>query len=161
MTLYLHQHFDYGSIAFIAAAIVGSGLFIYVGASWPRRGLAAALVLGVFVIQQTAVERGLLDLGYRSFTSLDELEESRRELHRAERFKSAEDTVTITWIGEVPHLYINGYRSLRLPSFTEALVGAYGAILAPRTDRALVLGIGAGTTAGTVGCSSTKPSRWT
>jgi tetratricopeptide (TPR) repeat protein len=151
MTLYLHQHFGYGSIAFIAAAIVGLGLLIQVGANWPRRGAVAALVLGVFVVQQTAWSEDLLDLGYRSFTSLAELEANRREFQRAERFKSPEDTVMITWIGEVPHLYINGYRSLRLPSFTEALVGAYGAILAPRTDRALVLGIGAGTTAGTVG----------
>jgi spermidine synthase len=151
MTLQLHQRFDYGSIVCIAAAIVALGLFIHIGVSWPRRGAVVALVLGVFVVQQTAWNENLLDLGYRSFISLDELEKSRRELQHAERFKSAEDTVTITWIGEVPHLYINGYRSLRLPSFTEALVGAYGALLAPRTDRALVLGIGAGTTAGTVG----------
>jgi predicted membrane-bound spermidine synthase len=151
MTLQLHQRFDYGSIAFISAAIVGLGLFIYIGASWPRRAAVGALVLGVFVIQQTAWNENLLDLGYRSFVSLEELDENRRERRHAERFKSAEDTVTITWIGEVPYLYINGYRSLRLPSFTEALVGAYGAMLAPRTDRALVLGIGAGTTAGTVG----------
>jgi predicted membrane-bound spermidine synthase len=151
MTLHLHQHFDYGSIAFIAAAIVGLGLFLYVGSSWPRRAAVAALVLGAFVIQQSAWNEGLLDLGYRSFISLEELDEKRRELQRAERFKSAEDIVTITWIGEVPRLYINGYPSLRLPASLEGLVGAYGALLAPRTDRALVLGVGVGTTAGSVG----------
>ncbi len=50
-----------------------------------------------------------------------------------------------------PYFFINGYNSIVLTSPSEKTVGALSTMLSPRTDRALVLGLGSGSTAGTVG----------
>src|SRR5262249_4377435 len=54
------------------------------------------------------------------------------------------------WIGGRPHFFINGFISIGLDSPAEKLVGAFASLFAPRRDRALVLGVGSGATAGTV-----------
>ena len=46
--------------------------------------------------------------------------------------------------------FINGFISIPLNSPSEKIVGAFASLFTPRTDRALVLGVGSGATAGTV-----------
>ena len=58
---------------------------------------------------------------------------------------------SINWMNGKPYFFINGYTSIPLNNPSEKVVGALSSIYAPRTDQALVLGLGSGATASVVG----------
>jgi tetratricopeptide (TPR) repeat protein len=68
-----------------------------------------------------------------------------------ERFKGAQDVFAIQRRNGKPYFFINGYISIPLDNPEEKIVGSISSMYSPRTDRALVLGLGSGATAGTVG----------
>ena len=92
-----------------------------------------------------------LFVGYREFRSLGNFEEARRRQVSTEWFKGPHDVFAILGPTSSPGFFINGFYSVALDSPAERILGALSSMLAPRTDEALVLGVGTGATAGVVG----------
>ena len=151
MAFVLHRSFDYGALLLLVAATAAAAIWIHGGS---RRAVLAGLGLLALLafLQRTVWDEGLLYVGHTSFHSLGALRhvDGQRDLP-AERFKGAEDVFAIIERNGEPHFFINGYFSIPLNSSSEKIVGALSSMLAPRGDDALVLGVGSGATAGTVG----------
>lgn len=151
MAFGLHRHLDYGSIVVVIAALAASAVWIHARRPGRAAGAAFALLLLAGVAHRTLWDEDLLYLGHVSFLSAATLREVREDRVVAEQFKGADDVFAIVWRRGRPHFFINGYFSIPLDDVSEKLVGALSSMLAPRTDRALVLGVGSGATAATVG----------
>ena len=89
-------------------------------------------------------------LGHTAFNSTADLKEARAEMQFPEKFKGYQDVFSLTRTRGNVQFFINGFISISLNSPAEKIVGAFPALFAPRTDRALVLGLGSGATGGTV-----------
>jgi hypothetical protein len=113
--------------------------------------LALALLLLATYVKRFHWDERLLYLGHTAFHSLEELEDERALLNSAETFKGRQDLFSIVWSDNKPYFFINGYTSINMNSPAEKVVGAFSSVFAPRSDRALVLGLGSGATASTVG----------
>ncbi|MEE8557383.1 MAG: spermine synthase, partial [Myxococcota bacterium] len=150
MVLVLHRYLDYGVIILVAMTLVIAGLVVFRPKIVRSTLAGAGLLLGAIWIQQNVWEEELLFVGHPSFHSTEDLAKARRRLVRSQRFKGSLDVFSINRVGSKTYFFINGYNSMVLESPSEKLVGAFSAMLAPRTDRALVLGVGSGATAGTV-----------
>lgn len=151
MALVLHRHLEYGWILLVIVALAGAGLFLYVGRLDRRALVAAALVVAAVVAQGVVWDETLLYLGHTAFNHIREFKRARSLMTLPETFKGYQDVFSINRKNGEPWFFINGYLSIPLNSPSEKLVGAFSSVFAPRTDRALVLGVGSGATAGTVG----------
>ena len=151
MAFVLHRHLDYGPIVLVVAALSGLGLILKYGLRLRPVIVTAVLLSAVFSLERKAWDENLLYLGHTSFHSTKELAKARRNLKLPEKYKGYQDVFAINRIGGRDYFFINGYLSIPLSSPSEKIVGAFSSIFAPRTDRALVLGVGSGATAGTVG----------
>ena len=152
MALVLHRHLDYGVLIIVVAAFAALGVLVYARG----RGRVALAAGGIFVLvaglHPLRWDEKLLYVCYDQFESVEELQRSRRELKFTERFKGAQDVFSLNHFGDHVAFFINGYVSIWLNSSAEKIVGALPVMFAPRTDRALVLGVGSGSTAGTAAC---------
>lgn len=156
MGFVLMRHLDYGPMLVLLAAAVTGALVIAASplATAPRRGRAAEIVVGVgllaliLVAGRTAWNEALLYLGHTEFHSVDDLRRALGEQRQSQAFKGYQDVFSINWVEGKPYFFVNGFVSFSLDGFTEQLAGALGTIVAPRTDRAMVLGLGGGATAG-------------
>lgn len=151
MAFVLHERFDYGPILVIVA--ICSAAAMVIGSQRRARSLAIAtgLVVLAVVTRHSVWDEDLLYLGHTSFHDREDFEEAREELETLERFRGHQDVFSINWVDGAPYFFINGYTSIPLNSPSEKIVGAFSSIFAPRPDEALVLGVGSGATAGTVG----------
>lgn len=151
MAVVLHRQFDYGGIAMIVACLTAAGLCLHARFRPRAIMVSAAWLTAVAVMLQQVWNENLLYLGHTSFHSTENLNEAKEDLQHPQRFKGNRDVFAINWIDGHPYFFINGYLSIPLSSPSEKIVGAFSSVFAPRTDRALVLGVGSGATAGTTG----------
>lgn len=150
MAFVLHRALDYGVLILVVAALAAASLIVARSAR-PKALVAAAALLAVVVaLQRTRWDEDLLYLSYDAYKSSDEFTRFRSELGSVDRFKGNQDVFALSRIGDAVHFFINGYVSIALESAPERLVGSFPVLFAPRTDRALVLGVGSGITTGTV-----------
>ncbi|MEO5333229.1 MAG: hypothetical protein H7839_14530 [Magnetococcus sp. YQC-5] len=135
------------------------GIDILPPAPWFRCGthslictLVSMFSLGIAVISFHYVswKETLLFVGHRSYSDLSQLNKARSDLGQVESYTHGRDVLAIVWIDKRPFFMINGYISIPLDSASESLVGAYAAMHAPRINKALVLGVGSGKSAGAV-----------
>jgi predicted membrane-bound spermidine synthase len=151
MAFVLHQWLDYGAIV-IATGVAATAALALQARFTPAVAAQAAGLLALLLLARGALwDENLLLVGYDKFRDRERLAEARRDLESAERFRSRQDTFSIIDLDGTPYFYINGYISFPLNSVNEKTVGALSALFSPRTDRALVLGLGSGVTAATVG----------
>jgi tetratricopeptide (TPR) repeat protein len=151
MAFVLHRFLDYGPLLVLIAAMVAAALVVEAGLR-RRTAWAGIALLVVAAGAWTAVwDELLLYVGHMAFHDLEDLREEKSARHYADRFKGPQDVFAITWKDGKPFFFINGYISIPLSASTEKIVGAVSSMLAPRLDDALVLGVGTGATAGTVG----------
>jgi len=151
MAFVLHRHLDYGPILMLVALAAALALLIHsAGRRWRAAVAAIALALACYA---GFWNETLLYLGHTSFHSTAALNEARATRVFADRFKGPRDVFAILWKDDIPYFFINGYISIPMAgeNASERLFGAVSAMLAPRADSALVLGMGSGATAGTVG----------
>lgn len=151
MAFVLHRYLDYGPIILLVVLIAVTALLIHAGR---RRWLAAAALAGLAAAGYAGFwDETLLYMGHTCFHSAESLEEAKQARVFADRFKGPRDVFAILWRDDVPYFFINGYISIPMAGedASERLFGALSAMLAPRADKALVLGMGSGATAGTVG----------
>ncbi len=151
MAFVLHRALDYGVIVLFVAGLTGLA-FIVRSRFHLRPAVLATGLFGLAVlVHQKAWDENLLYLGHTAFHSTEDYKESREELTLPEKYKGYRDVFAINWINDKPYFFINGYLSIPLTSPSEKIVGAFSSVFAPRNDKALVLGVGSGATAGTVG----------
>ena len=151
MVSFLHSHFDYGVLIVIVAAFGALSYIVYCQRRWGRVLTGLAMLLAVVAIHRTLWNENLLYLGYTSFDSSEDLREASSQMIFPERFKGPQDVFSINRTQDDSYFFINGFISIALNSPAEKVVGAFASLFSPRTDRALVLGVGSGATAGTVG----------
>ena len=151
MAFGLHQHLDYGALLVLICAITGVALLVHQPLSSRLVPIGVGLLFTGYSLQQFIWNESLLYISHKSFRSTDRLESALENQTEIETFKGSQDVFAIVTLNQEPYFFINGYISIPLESANEKLVGAISAMLSPRTDNALVLGIGSGATAGTVG----------
>ncbi|WP_435216972.1 hypothetical protein [Luminiphilus sp. nBUS_07] len=150
MAFGLHQHLDYGALLVFICVITGAALLIHQTSSSNLVPICVGLLFTSYSLQQLIWNENLLYISHKNFRSADRLESALESQKKIETFKGSQDVFAIVTLHQEPYFFINGYISIPLESANEKLVGAISAMLSPRTDNALVLGIGSGATAGTV-----------
>ncbi len=151
MAFVLHRAFDYGVIVLVVAGLTAAALIVRFRFRLYSMAPATALVVLAVWVHGRVWDENLLYLGHTSFHSTEDYEEAREDLKFPEKYKGYQDIFAINWIDDKPYFFINGYLSIPLTSPSEKIVGAFSSIFSPGNDRALVLGVGSGATAGTVG----------
>jgi hypothetical protein len=151
MVLALHPHLDYGPLLACIAGLVAAALWLHAGGPSRAAWSGFALLALALAALRGAWDERLLYAGHANFRSPVTLRAAVEDRALPERFKGAQDVFAIVMLRGQPTFFADGYFSIALPNPSEKIVGALSSMLAPRTDDALVLGIGSGATAGTVG----------
>ncbi len=151
MVFAIHPYLDYGPQVLVVAGLSGAALLVYRGVG-PREIEAAVAVAALFFAAHRWLwDERLLFMNYVTFQSYKELRHTRESFKVTDQFKGHQDIFSITWIDNKPYFFINGYISFPLNSSSEQIVGLIASMFSPRTDDALVLGLGSGSTASVVG----------
>lgn len=150
MVSLLHQFLTYGQLMMMIATITTASLIVYQIPTKYNPLFPALLLAIVMVVHKVQWDEKLLFLGHTNFHSANTLSEARQDLGKIDYYKGHQDVMSINWIDNEPYFFINGYISMPLKSYSEALVGAYSSMTAPDNEQALVLGVGSGTTASVV-----------
>lgn len=151
MAFVLHRAFDYGMVVLLISACTAAGLLIRNGLQASALAATVASLVAACGLHGKVWDEDLLYLGHTAFHSSEDLEETRAGLRLPQKFKGYQDVFAITEMDGRPYFFINGYMSIPLDSPSEKIVGAFSSIFAPALDKALVLGVGSGATAATVG----------
>lgn len=151
MAFVLHQQLDYGVQLLVACGLVLAAMALY--RPLALRRVATLGLLGVVVVSAHAMawDEDLLFISYTKFRDPDKLRSTRANLQLPEKYKGRQDVFSINRVNGRPYFFINGYVSIPLNNPSERIVGALSSMYAPRLDEALVLGLGSGATASTVG----------
>jgi len=150
MAFVLHERFDYGVIILIVTGLTTAAAVLAYGLNW-RLLLPPIAAAGIVMGPAKAWDEAMLYVGYHEYHEPDELADAREQIKDMEIFKGRQDNFAIVNYDGKPYLMINGYRSIMLNTWYEKGVGAITSSFAPRLDDALVLGLGCGATAATVG----------
>ncbi|MBF0589345.1 MAG: hypothetical protein HQL53_09460 [Magnetococcales bacterium] len=149
--LVLHSRMEYGQLLFLAGSLPAAA-WLLATALTP---LTVTVALASTALLWGQVEYGWrekdLYLGYTAFHSPRTLKKTRRNLVGQQIFKSSRDVVSLSRFSGRAWLFFNGYKSISLGNHSEVSVGTLSAMLAPRAERALVLGLGTGKSASAVG----------
>lgn len=150
MAFVLHQYLDYGVQLLSVLALVLLALLVYARPALYR--VVGILLLGgaSYMTYAAVWDEDLLFVSYTNFRDVGELNKARAEIRLPEKYKGKQDVFSINWMNGKPYFFINGYISIPLNNPSEKIVGALSSYFSPRTDRALVLGLGSGATASTV-----------
>ena len=151
MAFVLHQHLSYRQILISVAVLTLLALHLHPHRKRIFGGLSAGFVALAVFGYTTHWDEDLLWIGYNNFRSAGVLKHQLEQRIVAEEFKGPQNVFAILTKDDSPYFFINGYNSIVLTSPSEKTPGALSTMLSPRTDRALVLGLGSGSTAGTVG----------
>ena len=150
MAFILHPRFDYWILILVIAALSIAALWVHLGLTHRQVPTILALFVPAFFLARSAWDENLLYLGHTSFHSSKELTEARADIQFPEKFKGYQDVFSLTQTNDNVQFFINGFISFNLNSPAEKVVGAFASLFAPRTDDALVLGLGSGATGGTI-----------
>jgi len=160
MSLVLHQWLDYGDLLLVIALFSGLSLVV-IGAfksasKHSKQPAALSIKIAISLLVLVAGMRSLWDeellyQGHSSFHSEQTMKNAKLERSKTERYKGPQEVISISFWKGHPHLIINGKISIRLDIHFEKVVGALGGIFASDHKKAMVLGVGSGATAGSVG----------
>lgn len=151
MVLFIHPNFEYGQIIVLIIFMLSAAFLI---TKWDTKKavaiVCAAAVAGAFLLHFFWNEN-ILYLDYLSFTSKKRYENELKSYESGKRFKKYDETFAINRMNGEDFFFVNGYTSIALNSSAEYIVGVLSGIPSPSTESAMVLGLGSGATAGTVG----------
>ncbi|MDX8398620.1 MAG: hypothetical protein R8K20_00040, partial [Gallionellaceae bacterium] len=157
MALLIHQYLDYGVQLLVISALVAAALIAYKWEAiyqWKHYRLplaAACITLVSAIFHHSEWDEDLLYLSYTSFHSASDMEQDRKDFNFPDKFKGYQDVFSINWSKGKPYFFINGYISIPMNNPSEKVVGTLGPMFSPNTKNALVLGLGSGATASSVG----------
>lgn len=119
-----------------------------------RRWVLRLLPVPLLVLAGVTWSDTLMQLSYRDFSSADMLSHTLSGVRQTELLKRFDSSLSLVRDAQGEEsVIINGYRSLvssrsGRTNLSELLVGTSPALYAPRRERAMVLGVGTGITAG-------------
>lgn len=148
MVFVLHVQLTYGALLLAVAMGSALALTIYPTRQDWRKAWMLVGLSGLALFH--AWDEKLLYLGHLPFQEYKELVEAREELVETESFRRHQDVMAITQTHQQEYFFINGYVSMPLKSPSEVMVGAFSTLFSPRTDLALVLGVGSGKSASAI-----------
>ena len=157
MALVLHQYLDYGVQLLVISGLVTAALIFYKWDSiykWRNTRLpiaATAVLIASIGLHHSRWDEDLLYLSYTSFHSAKDMTDDRKAFNFPEKFKGYQDVFSINWSNGKPYFFINGYISIPMNNPSERVVGTIGPMFTSKTKEALVLGLGSGATASSVG----------
>ncbi|MDX8391694.1 MAG: tetratricopeptide repeat protein [Mariprofundaceae bacterium] len=151
MVFLLHRFLDYGVQLLVIGIISALALIVYQKGRLKHLIPACILIASLVGFQQFKWDEDLLFLSYTKFRDVENLREARADFNFPDRYKGYQDVFSINWMNDKPYFFINGYISISLNNPAEKIVGAMGSLFSPRLDDALVLGLGSGATASSVG----------
>jgi spermidine synthase len=151
MVFVLHRLLDYGVQLLVIGGISALALLVYCRARLRHLVPACMLIAAMAGWQYYKWDEDLLFLSYTSFHDVSTLERERENFGFPDRYKGYQDVFSINWMNGKPFFFINGYISIPLNNPSEKMVGALSTLFSPRLDDALVLGLGSGATASSVG----------
>ena len=151
MVFVLHRLLDYGVQLLIVGGISALALIVYCKGTLKHLIPACMVVVAMVGWQHYKWDEDLLFLSYTNYRNVDELRAERATFSFPDRYKGYQDVFSINWMNDKPYFFINGYISIPLNNPSEKIVGALSSLYAPRLDDALVLGLGSGATASSVG----------
>jgi len=151
MVFVLHRLLDYGVQLLIIGGISALALLVYCRGRLRHLIPACLVVAALAGWQHTRWDEDLLFMSYTNFRDVQELKSERANFSFPDRYKGYQDVFSINWMNGKPYFFINGYISIPLNNPSEKIVGALSTLYAPRLDDALVLGLGSGATASSVG----------
>jgi len=151
MVFVLHRLLDYGVQLLIIGGISALALIVYAKGKLKHLIPACMVVLAMVGWQHYKWDEDLLFLSYTNFRDVEELRTERANFSFPDRYKGYQDVFSINWMDDKPFFFINGYISIPLNNPSEKIVGALSSLYSPRLDDALVLGLGSGATASSVG----------
>lgn len=152
MVFFLHQYFDYSVLIIIIASVSALGLIVYLDGKKVVIAGSVVLMAAMLWVNNNLWDEELLYMGHKNYLSSEKFRDARKNLVHTESFKGRQDVFAIRRDSKgAAMFFINGYHSMNLNTPLEQIVGAFSSMFAPRTDRAMVLGLGSGATAGTVG----------
>ena len=160
MFLVLHQQLDYGELLLCVAALSGLSLLVIgspdgwpgfrILGRWALPFVVLSILTGTVTISKTHWNEELLYHGHTAFHSPDQLNAQIGKHATSERYKGAQDVLSISHRNGELYFVINGKVSIRLERASEKIVGAIGGIFASNHRKAMVLGVGSGATAASV-----------
>lgn len=151
MVFVLHPYLDFGVQWLVIVGLSLSAWLVY-ERQWLRRtAQVVALMLAFIGLHRWLWNENLLYLSYTAFHSVKEMDDDLSTIKKMESFKGNQDIFAINEIDGTKFFFINGYISFPLNAYHEKLVGLMSSMFSPRTDQALVLGLGSGSTASVVG----------
>lgn len=150
MILFIHSNLKYGQTFILITALLGLAIIIY--NKFDKAIIGVVLVANTFgVISLNNVwNENLLYINYSSFTSRADFLNNMYSYRSGTQYRKYEDVFSLNNIGGSVFFMINGYVSMALNMATEYTVGVVSSLAAPRTNNALVLGLGSGSTGSTV-----------
>jgi len=161
MFLVLHKQLDYGDLLLLVALMSAVSLLLAALSFDEFRFLsrkapvfAAGVVLGLavlLILNRLVWNEELLYQGHYSFKSPALMEKHIGAHATSERYKGEQDVLSISRRNGKAYFFINGQISINMEKATEKIVGAISGVFAADHRRALVLGVGSGATAGSVG----------
>ena len=150
MVFVLHPRLEYGAILSTIIAALGLAAAVALRARPRSILLVAAFVALAILAGRRFWSEDLLYLEHTAFRSRDAMRDAIHLRDSEDRFRKYDENIAISRAGGEDSLYINGYKSIVLDLPAEATVGALSSLVSPRRDKALVLGLGSGGTAGAV-----------
>ncbi|MDQ6956317.1 MAG: tetratricopeptide repeat protein [Mariprofundaceae bacterium] len=151
MVFGLHPFLDYGVQLLVMVLLVTLAWVVYCSHTWRTWLSVGVLLVMVAWVYEKQWDEDLLYLSYTNFKDDTELSEARESVSFPDRYKGYQDVFSINWMEGDPYFFINGYISIPLNNPSEKIVGGLSTLFAPTLDHALVLGLGSGATAPTVG----------
>ncbi|PIQ30006.1 MAG: spermine synthase [Zetaproteobacteria bacterium CG_4_9_14_3_um_filter_49_83] len=151
MVFLLHRFLDYGVQLFTIGLLSVLALLASTSHSKKRLVAMAGAVAVMGGVLHKQWDEDLLYLSYTNFKDYEDLIDARENAQFPERYKGYQDVFSINYMDGDPYFFINGYISIPLNNPSEKEVGALSTLFSPRLDDALVLGLGSGATASSVG----------
>jgi spermidine synthase len=150
MVLFIHENFTYGQTIVLVAALLGLAWVL----SCPGRPVVAAvgplLVLGLIPLLRHVWVEDLLYGSHTDFSDLATLQAKLAGARGGERFRKHDEVLAVRDVDGDRIFNLNGYYSISSKYLSEHVVGLMSVLVSPRLDDALVLGLGTGSTAGSV-----------
>lgn len=150
MIFFIHSFFKYGQIFLLISVLLSIALLIH--KNFKKELLISLLTINIlgFVSLSKIWNENILYINYTSFTNKSDYLYSTYSYREGTQYKKYEDVFSLNKIGNDVYFMINGYVSMALNMAAEYVVGAVSSMVSPKIDNALVLGLGSGSTSGTV-----------
>jgi spermidine synthase/tetratricopeptide (TPR) repeat protein len=150
MIFFIHARLEYGSILLLMALLLVGAIGFSAEVDRRKLILAGLLLVSGFLMKERRWKEYLLYLDYQAFTSQENLFAQLSGFEEGEFFRKYDETFAVNRLNGREYFFINGYTSIDLNSSPEYVVGTLSALVTPRRETGLVLGLGSGATAGTV-----------